>query len=156
MRLVGRYGGVGKKTSAPPPPPPPNSPHTPPAPPPPNPRPAAVPPPPRPAPRGAARATTPPPGPRQQPLGIHRRALDARAPQRLRPDGERRLHAGPRVDQRVWIHRAAHDSTFCSRSACSAAVSPSMISSRSPSRTAGRRYSVSPMRWSLTRPSRKL
>jgi len=53
---------------------------------------------------------------------IDGRAFDARAPQRVGPDGEGRLDARPRVDQRVRIHGAPHDSTFCSRSACSAAV----------------------------------
>jgi len=43
-------------------------------------------------------------------------------------------------------HREHHVSTRSSRSACSAALRPSISSSRSPSRTAGRRWSVSPMR----------
>ena len=95
---------------------------------------------------GAQRAVRDPEGPGQQPLGIHGRTLHARAPQRVGPEGEGRLDARPRADQRVRIHGASHDSTFCSRSACSAAASASTISSRSPSRIAGRRCSVSPIR----------
>src|SRR3989454_7024085 len=81
----------------------------------------------------------------EQPLGVDPRGRDPGSGEpidRGRELGAARGRPGGRAHQLA---------TRVSRSACSAAVSASISSSRSPSRTAGRRWSVRPIRWSVTR-----
>src|SRR2546430_16699546 len=81
----------------------------------------------------------------EQPLGVHPRGRDPGGREELDRGGE--LGAA-RGRPRGGAHQLA---TRVSRSACSAAVNASIRSARSPSRTAGRRWSVRPIRWSVTR-----